>query len=220
MKNEILKAYNFRYACKEYDNTKKISDEDFEFILETGRLSPSSFGWEPWQFLVVQNEDIRNKLKEYTWGAQNTLPTASHFVVFLARKKDEVQYNSDYLKYMAKDIQHLPEEVQEGKLNFFKEFMEKDFDANTEREVFDWAAKQTYIALGNMLTTAAHLEIDSQPIEGFNREKIEELLQKEGLVDTVKFGVSVMASFGYRAEGQEIFPKTRRPLKEVVRFVK
>lgn len=219
MKNELLKAYNFRYACKEFDPSKKISDEDFDTILETGRLSPSSFGWEPWQFLVVQNEELRMKLKEYTWGAQGTLPTASHFVIILARKQAEIKYDSEYLKYMAADVQHLPEDIQEMKLDFFKNFMANDFKVTTERAAFDWASKQTYIALGNMLTTAAVLEIDSQPIEGFNREKVEELLASEGILDTDKFGVSVMASFGYRAENQEVFPKTRRTQEEVVKFL-
>lgn len=219
MKEQILKAYNFRYACKKYDETKKITDSDFETIIETGRLSPSSFGWEPWQFVVVESPELREKLVEVTWGAQNTLPTASHFVIFLARKKRDVEYDSEYLKYMAKDVQKLPEDIQEMKLDFFKNFIANDFDVNTEREAFDWSSKQTYIALGNMLTTAAMLEIDSQPIEGFHREKVEELLEKEGVLDRDAFGVSVMASFGYRSDDAEIFPKTRRDAKEVIKYV-
>lgn len=70
-KEEILNAFRFRHACKEFDSSKKISEDDFNFILETGRLSPSSFGFEPWKFLVLQNEAIREKLREVTWGAQD-----------------------------------------------------------------------------------------------------------------------------------------------------
>lgn len=219
MREQLLNAYNFRYACKEFNTDKKISDVDFNTILETGRLSPSSFGWEPWQFLVIQNETVRATLKEVTWGAQGTLPTASHFVIILSRKSDEVLFDSEYLRYMANDVQKLPEDIQTMKLDFFKNFHANDFDVTTNRERFDWSSKQSYIPLGNMMTTAALLGIDSCPIEGFNREKVEEILQNEGIVDTNKFGVSVMVAFGYRADNQEIFPKTRRALSDVVTFV-
>ena len=140
-------------------------------------------------------------------------------MVILARKQNETKYDSEYLRYMAKDVQHLPEDIQEMKLDFFKNFMANDFDVTTEREAFDWASKQTYIAMGNMLTTAAVLGIDSCPIEGFHREKIEALLETEGVLDRSKFGVSVMVAFGYRADNQEIFPKTRRESNEVVKYI-
>jgi len=219
MKKDILKAYKFRYACKEFDINKKISEEDFNLILETGRLSPSSFGWEPWQILVIQDKDIRRKLRADAWGAQLKLDTASHFVIFLSRKASELRENSAYLKHMANDIQKLPKNIAEDKLKFFKDFMANDFALKTDREIFDWSSKQSYIALGNMLTTAAMLEIDSVPMEGFNREKIEKILEEENIIDSSKFGVSVMAAFGYRAPNQEIFPKTRRSFDDVIKFV-
>ncbi len=159
-------------------------------------------------------------MKEVTWGAQGTLPTASHFVVLLSRKANEVKYDSEYLRYMAKDIQKLPEDIQTMKLDFFKNFMENDFEVTDERTAFDWASKQAYMPLANMLTTSATMNIDSCPIEGFNRDKVEALLASEGVIDRKKFGVAVMAAFGYRADNQEIFPKTRREMDEVVKFIK
>ena len=220
MKSKVLEAYNNRFACKLFLEDKKISEEDFSYILETGRLSPSSFGWEPWQFLVVNNKELRGELKTVTWGAQGTLPTASDFVILLARKNVDLQSDSEYLKYMANDIQHLPEDIQTMKLDFFKNFKENDFDFEGERTAFDWACKQTYIALGNMLTSAAMIGIDSCPIEGFDRKAVEGILESKGLLDTKHFGVSVMAAFGYRDESQDMFPKTRRTQEEVVRFVR
>ena len=110
-KNKIIEAYNYRHACKVFDVDKKISDEDFSFILETARLSPSSFGFEPWKFLIVQNMDLREKLKLVAWGAQGTLPTASHFIVILARKQKTMNYNSQYIKHMMQDVHHLPDDV-------------------------------------------------------------------------------------------------------------
>ena len=85
MQQTILDAFNFRHATKRFDASKKIEDSDFNTILEAGRLSPSSLGLEPWKFVVIQNSEIRNKLKEISWGAQGQLDTASHFVLLLAR---------------------------------------------------------------------------------------------------------------------------------------
>lgn len=87
LKEDILNAYQFRHATKEFDPNKKIPEEDFKFILETGRLSPSSFGFEPWRFVVVQNQELREKIKNTAWGAFGKLPEASHFVLILARTK-------------------------------------------------------------------------------------------------------------------------------------
>ena len=84
---DILNAYNYRYATKKFDPNKKVSDADFNTILETGRLSPSSFGFEPWKFLIIEKQSIKDKLFPVSWGAQNSLNGASHFVIILARKK-------------------------------------------------------------------------------------------------------------------------------------
>ncbi len=219
MKEKIIEAYQFRQAIKEFREDKKISDEDFQFILETGRLSPSSFGWEPWQFLVVQNMELREKLKEFSWGAERQLPSASHFVIILGRKAAEMLPGSDYLKYISREVQNLSPEIEENKLDFFGKFQENDFDLTDDRKIFDWVCRQTYIPLANMMTAAAQIGIDSCPIEGFKREKVEEILSKEGIVDTNKFGVSVMVAFGYKKADLE-WPKTRRPIKEVAKWVK
>jgi len=219
-KEEILKAYQFRHACKEFDVNKKVSDEDFHFILETGRLSPSSFGFEPWRFVVIQNQDIRNKLLPVAWGAQKQLPTASHFVVILARKKEDMIYDSSYISNFMKNIQQLPEEVVTMKLGFYKAFQETDFQLlESDRAMFDWASKQTYIALGNMMTAAAQIGIDSCPIEGFHQEKVEAILKEEGIVSGDTFGVSVLVAFGYRAEEPKR-DKTRQTMDMVVEWIK
>ena len=79
VKESIIEAFNYRHACKEFNPEKKISDQDFNFILETGRLSPSSFGFEPWKFLVVQNQNLREKIKEHAWGGKKQI---QHQVTF------------------------------------------------------------------------------------------------------------------------------------------
>lgn len=214
----IMEAFHFRYACKNFDATKVISQEDFSTILEAGRLSPSSFGFEPWKFLIVQNPKLKEKLFPVAWGAQNSLKGASHFIIILARKKLDLIYDSDYITQIMTDIQKLPPKIVDGKRAAFEAFQKNDFNLlESDRAIFDWSCKQTYIALGNMLTVAALLAIDSCPIEGFNRQSVEDILAKEGVLDMEHFGVSVMAGFGYRAE--EPFPKTRQELSSIVQWI-
>ncbi|WP_110112681.1 NAD(P)H-dependent oxidoreductase [Bacillus sp. CGMCC 1.16541] len=218
-KQEILEAYQFRHATKEFDPKKKISDEDFEFILETGRLSPSSFGFEPWRFVVIQNEELREQLKPVSWGAQKQLPTASHYVVILARTADDMMYNSDYIEHMKKDVKQLPEEAYNAISSFYQTFLESDFKlVGNDRAMFDWAAKQVYIALGNMMTAAAQIGIDSCPIEGFDQEKVHDILEQAGVLEGGNFDVAVMAAFGYRTHDPR--PKVRQDKKDVIKWIK
>lgn len=191
----------FRHACKEFNAEKKISESDFNTILEMGRLSPSSFGFEPWKFVVVQNSELREKLKAFSWGAQGQLPTASHFMIILSRKKKGMIYNSDYIQHMMKDVKQLPEDVQALYGEFYEKFQKEDFKLlESDRTLFDWATKQTYIALANMMTGAASMGIDSCPIEGFDLDLTEAFLKDELSIDTEEFGPAVMVAFGYRKD--------------------
>jgi len=220
IKNEaIIEAFNFRHACKVFDAKKKISEADFETILETGRLSPSSFGFEPWKFLVVQNEALREKLKPFTWGAQGTLPTASHFVVILSRKESTLKYDSDYISHMMYDVHHIPEEMAEKRRSVFEQFQKSDFKLfESKRALFDWANKQCYIALANMMSSAAMLGIDSCPIEGFVAKDIERVMAEDFGIDSDIYGVAVMVAFGYRVDTQK--PKTRQAMSDITAWYK
>ncbi|UJF34959.1 NAD(P)H-dependent oxidoreductase [Paenibacillus hexagrammi] len=217
VQEQIISAFQFRHACKEFDPAKKISDADFAFILETGRLSPSSFGFEPWKFVVLQNPVIREKLLPISWGAQKQLPTSSHFIIMLSRTKEDLTADSTHIRHMMQDVQQLPEEVQKGKESMFAKFLESDFDLlGNERAMFEWGSRQTYIALGNMMTAAAQIGVDSCPIEGFDKEKVEQLLREEGILKG-NYGVACMVAFGYRV--REPRAKTRRCKEEVIQWV-
>ena len=199
MENKFLEAMKFRHATKEFDATKKISEEDFNTILEYGVLSPSSFGFEPWRFVVIQNEELREDLKEFSWGAQGTLLTASHFVIILARKAKGMKYDSSYIKHMMNDVKELPLDVQNMYSEFYTKFQKEDFNLlESDRTMFDWASKQTYIALANMMTGAASMGIDSCPTEGFDLKLTEDFLKDKLNIDTEEYGASVMVPFGYR----------------------
>ena len=209
--NEMMK---FRHACKVFDDNKKIPDEDFQYILEAARLSPSSFGFEPWHFLIVQDPILREKLKVHTWGAQGTLPTASHFVITLARTAKTMRFDSDYIEYMMAQVHHIPEEGRIKRKAFYKEFQEKDFNLiHSDKTMLDWAVKQTYIALANMMNAAAFINIDSCPIEGFKEEPVNRLLAEEFNIDTSLYKVAYMVAFGYRKDPQN--EKTRQKLKDI-----
>lgn len=214
----LMEAFRFRHACKAFDPTRRVSDEDFAMILEAGRLSPSSFGLEPWKFVVLQNREIREKLRPAAWGARNSFDGASHFVVLLARRRIDSSWDSDYVSAILTEVQKLPPDVAEQRRARIEVFQKSDFRlTESDRAFFDWACRQTYLALANMLTTAAFLKVDSCPIEGFDREEAERVLSAEGVLDAEHFGVSVMAGFGYRAK--EPRPKTRRPAEDVVQWV-
>lgn len=217
---DIMDIYINRFACKEFDLERKVSKEDLLTILEVGRLSPSSFGFEPWKFLVIENEYLREKIASVSWGLKKQLKTMNHLVILLARKRKTMIYHSPYIRYMMTDIQGIPEDVINLKLDRYKNFQEEDFKLlENDRAIFDWTSKQTYIALSNMMTAASQLGVDSCPIEGFHQEKLEYLLEKEGILDLEEFGVSNMVVFGYRKE-DPIIKKTRRPFNEVVEWIK
>ncbi|AUC85837.1 NAD(P)H-dependent oxidoreductase [Polaribacter sp. ALD11] len=214
-REDILKGFYFRHATKEFDATKTVSDEDIKFILETARLSPSSFGFEPWHFIVVQDKELRELLKPVAWGAPLKLDTASHFVLGLSMKAPMIKHDAAYIMHMMKEVKQLPADVIETYSKFYREFQERDFDLDTDKKLFDWSSKQTYIALGNMMTSAALRGIDSCPIEGFHQEKAEVLLKEKFGVDTDKYGLSFMTAFGYRKE-DPLHEKSRRNFDAIV----
>lgn len=216
-KEEILAAHHFRHATKEFDPNKTISDEDFRFILETGRLSPSSFSAEPWRFVVVQNEQLLNKIKDVSYGAASKLPEASHFIIILSRTAQDMRYDSAYqLEQQSKAV---PKERLSRHLEIYEEFQRNDFKLlDNDRFLTDWGIKQTYIPLANMMTAAALIGIDSCPIEGFDIETMNQILEEEELLEDGHFTISVMLAFGYRKK--EPKPRIRRPFDDVVKWVK
>lgn len=215
IRNNILATHNRRYATKQFNPNKKVRPEDWEVISEVARLSPSSFGYEPWQFLLINNKQIKEGLKSFSWGALNSLNGASHFVVALTRKN--VRANSPHVRHIVEDVQGKEFKTVARQQAFFKQFQEQDFQLVTDSDVFHWASKQSYIALGNMMTAAAELGIDSCPIEGFNKVKVEDYLSEKGLLDLSEYGISYMVGFGYSIEERPI--KKRQKMEDVFKII-
>lgn len=220
LRKEIIDIFNFRHACKKFNPNKKVSNDDFNTILEAGRLSASSFGFEPWKFLVIENAELKNKLFPIAWGAQASLSGASHFVIILARNINDMSSGSEYTKEIIYDIHHFDETNGGKRESTYANWQKNDIcTANDDKAMFDWASKQTYIAAANMMTVAAILGIDSCPIEGFNYNDVENLLVNEGILDKKHFGVSLMIGFGYRLN-DPTRPKTRQPIDKIVEWIK
>ena len=211
-RQQALDIFRRRVSTRHYDPTRKISAEDFAAILDFGRLSPSSVGSEPWKFLVIQNQGLREKIKPVAWGMQSSITEASHLVILLAKK--HARYDTPFFSELMERRGFTPEQ-RAAALERYRSFQTHDIAiADNERALFDWASKQSYIALANMLTGAAMLGIDSCPIEGMNYAAVEHILAQAGLLDPAEYGVSVAATFGYRA--RDIQPKPRRDAAETV----
>lgn len=214
LKAQILEAHNYRFATKVFDKDKKIDESDMKFILEVGRLSPSSINLEPWRFVILDNQQVKDEIKQVGWGAaKGQLDTASHFVLILAKRN--ARYDSQLFKdHFGPRVNN--DEILQKMISIYEGFQTNDIEvADNERALFDWASKQTYIALGNMMTAAAEIGIDSCPIEGFNYKAVNEILAKHEVINPQEEGISVMVAFGYRAEGPKR-PKARRSYDDVV----
>ena len=211
-RQQALDIFRRRVSTRHYDPARKISAEDFAAILDFGRLSPSSVGSEPWKFLVIQNQGLREKIKPVAWGMQATIAEASHLVILLAKK--HARYDSPFFSELM-DRRGFTPEQRAAALERYRSFQIHDIAiADDERALFDWASKQSYIALANMLTGAAMLGIDSCAVEGMDYAAVEHILAQAGLLDPAEYGVSVAATFGYRA--RDIQPKPRRDAAETV----
>jgi len=209
MNKSFEEAMDFRHACKIFDESKKISDEDLHYILEAGRKSPSSFGMEAWKFLVITNEALKAKLRPACWD-QVQITSCSHLVVVLAGINSVRPQSGIPLKRFAR--RDMPQEKLEFYLNLYSSHLEDTL--RNDENIYSWTARQTFIAAGNMMTAAAVKGIDSCPIEGFDKDKVEEILA----LDKTQFRLTLMLPFGYRLNPQST--QLRVPFEEVVEFIK
>lgn len=202
MRNQFEEALHFRHACKLFDTAKKITEEDLHFILDAGRLAPSSFGMEGWEFRVVQDGTLKEQLKPLCWD-QPQITTCSDLVVLLSRKNMR-STNPYVVEQFRPRGEHF-----ERYLQVYHDFV----DPRSDEEINCWSGKQVYIASGFIMMAAASIEIDSCPIEGFDKEKVEALLG----IDTENFEIQHLIALGYRVNEQP--PRHRRPFEDVVRFL-
>ncbi|RLA59872.1 MAG: NAD(P)H-dependent oxidoreductase [Epsilonproteobacteria bacterium] len=208
-KEEFLEIMDFRHACKLFDETKKISDEDMHYILEVARKSPSSFGMEAWKFLVITNDELRKKLKPFCWN-QPQITTCSHLVIVLAGI-DTLKVESGVVRSQLMR-RNLPQDKLDSFIELYASHLKDTL--SSDEKIYQWSARQTYIASANMMNAAATIGIDSCPIEGFEKENVEKVLE----LDKTKYQVAMILPFGYRVNEQS--QQLRSSFERVVEFIK
>ena len=160
-----------RYATKTFDAGKKITDADFGALTESLRLAPSSFGLQPWKFVVVKNPEVRAKLREASWN-QGQVTDASHFIVLASRKSIPEEYIQKYIT-STETIRNLPA----GSLQGYHDMMVGAVaNGKSVAEQEDWSKRQTYIALGFIGLAAGAMGIDTCMLEGFNPKAYDDIL--------------------------------------------
>ena len=213
---QIMDIVQNRCAIKDFDKSRRISDDDFNMLLKVAQCSPSAFGLEPWRIIVLQNADIREKLKLLATGAQRQLGTCSHFVVFTV--VTALEAHSDYIKHISMSVKGMDDIAYNEFVSKFKNFQEQRKDLTDSRKRIDWACKQAYIAMTNMMMAAAIKKIDSCPIEGFSSGEVDEFLSNCGIIKKGSECVAVMLALGYKSE-KISSKKNRRSLCEIVKYI-
>jgi len=210
--NEVLfKQLNWRYACKKFDPTKKIRESDWNILVESLRLSASSYGLQPWKFIVVQNPEIRKQLLPLSWG-QTPVTDASHFVVLTYKEKMDEAHIDKFIQETAK-----VRGMDASTLNGYKDMMMGDLVKGPRAQVINWwAQRQVYIAMGSILTTAAMMEIDTLPMEGLDPAGYDKVLSLEG----TGYKTVAAVACGYRAADDKYqhAKKVRFETKDVVEY--
>jgi nitroreductase len=207
-RTQLLEQLNWRYATKQFDPQRKISAQDWATLEDALQLSPSSAGLQPWKFIVVTDPAVRAKLLPVSYG-QPQITEASHLVVFAA-KKDFNEQDVDL------HIQHTAQVrgVTPASLASYRDMLVggivKSMDSAARAA---WARNQAYIALGNLLTSAALLGIDACPMEGFDRAQYDEIL---GL-SSQKLASAAIVTLGYRSPADKYanVPKVRFPKEKI-----
>jgi len=201
--NNYIDSLQWRYATKKFDRNKKVSDTDLKTLLESMRLTASSYGLQPYHIFVITNPEIRKKLQPVSWG-QTQIVDASHLIVLTHKTEVDTDWIDGYLANIS-ETRNIPMEA----LTEYADFMKSKVLALSPEEQATWAAKQNYLALGNLLSAAAELRLDACPMEGFEAEAYDEILglSSKGL------STSLVAAVGYRSTKDETqhYAKVRQP---------
>ncbi len=204
----LIAQLNWRYATKQFDPARKISDRDWTALKQALLLTPSSFGLQPWTFIVVKDPAMRARLQAASWG-QPQIVDASHLVVFTSRSNLGEADLDAHVKRSA-EVRGIAVEELAGLRAMLAGSLISGMEASGRAA---WARNQVYIALGNLLTAAAMLGIDACPMEGIDRAQYDSILglSEKGLAS------AMVAALGYRsaADKYAAAPKVRFPKEKV-----
>ena len=204
----IIEKLNRRYASKAMNGTK-IPEDKKEQILESIRLTPTSMGLQPFKVFVVENEEMKQKIFEISAPGQPQIPASSFTLVFAVPEKFTAEMIEEYF-VSVRNTRKLPKE----KVTAYRKMVEGFLQKHNEEEFHAWAARQVYIALGFALYTAALIDADSVPIEGFTPALLDEVLNLKAM----KLRSVCMMAVGNRHEELDYnarLPKLRKPADKI-----
>lgn len=211
MHKNLLDSLQWRYAVKQFDRSQKIPDAEWKTLENALVLTPSSYGLQPWKFLVIQSQELKDKLTPVSWN-QKQVSTCSHYVVFLAKKQ---MFEKDVEHFIQKTAQ--VRNMEASAMQGYQKVMISDVVHGPRGQISrEWATRQVYIALGNLMTSAAILGLDTCPMEGIDPAKYDEIL---GLTDS-EYATAVACAIGYRSADDKYqhAQKVRYHAKDVVEY--
>ncbi|MFM2171611.1 MAG: hypothetical protein RI957_1840 [Verrucomicrobiota bacterium] len=205
---QLTQALTWRYATKVFDASKKIDATTFDALIESLRLSPSSFGLQPWKFFVIENTDLRQQLRAQSWN-QPQVTDASHLVVLCAKEsiaKDDID---EWIKCLA-----ITQATPLDQLAPLQGMIQQFTGAMSAADMQNWNTRQVYLALGQLMTSAALLGIDTCPLEGISASAYDQILGLEAS----GYRTRVACALGYRSDQDKYAsaPKARFSLERIM----
>jgi len=208
---DLVSALSFRYATKQFDPARKIDPASWDALLQSLVLAPSSFGLQPWRFLVINNPKIRANLREASWN-QPQITDADRLIVITTRTDMTPGDIDAWMACLAETQGKNPESLAayRGMIDGFVGSLDIKARKN-------WNTHQCYIALGQLMTSAAMIGIDTCPLEGIDKAAYDRIL---GLEDS-DYATAVACAIGYRSSGDAYAtaPKARFSASEVIREI-
>lgn len=204
----LVNTMNWRYATKKFDTEKKLNEEQITDLLKGMNLAPSSLGLQPFEFIVINDKNLQNTLREHSYD-QAQVSDASHVIVIAAKKTITQTYIDDYIERTAnirnKDISEL-----DGLRHMVNNFV----SGKSDDEIFNWSQKQSYLVVGVLMALCADMHIDACPMEGFNPEKYNEILE----LNKRNLHATVIIPVGFRSIDDEFADKkkSRHHLDEII----
>ncbi len=208
MTSKIIEKLQWRYACKKFDPSKKLSLDKLNILKESFNLTATSYGLQPLKMVVIEDESIKEKLVPMSMNQQQ-VKDASHVLVICIEKEIKEKYIKAHFE-RVEAIRNTSRVILEP----FEAFLVESFSGKTSEEISLWMINQAYLALGNLLTVCALEEIDACPMEGFEPQQYDQLL---GL-DALGLESVLVLPVGYRAEDDffSSLKKVRKGVEEVI----
>ncbi len=206
--NITLDSLKWRYATKKFDDTKLLSNQKIEVIKEAFNLTATSYGLQPVKLVIFSDKELQSKLVKHTMN-QGQVAQASHVLVFCIALDIDPDYITNYFN-RVKEIRNTPDEI----LKPFQNFLMNDFEQMSQKQIENWAIKQAYLTIGNLLTVCALENIDTCPMEGFSPDKYDEILK----LNQLNLKSVLVMPIGYRAE-DDMFAEFKKVRKEIANSV-